>query len=81
MTKQQLIRKYESEEIAEQIIKAKQADEELKKTSIKDHPDCPGNKARKGLSYHMKSGSWFLHACCGATMSSIGYIHIVEVVD
>lgn len=34
------------EAAADAIISFKEADEKLLRTQVRDHPDCPGNKAR-----------------------------------
>ncbi|CAK9069365.1 Uncharacterized protein SCF082_LOCUS34741 [Durusdinium trenchii] len=41
MTFQQIAEKYKSEEVARRIVEAKLADPELRRTQVKDHPDCP----------------------------------------
>ena len=46
LTKTQIARKYESEELALEIISAKENDPALSQSHVKPHPDCPGNKAR-----------------------------------
>eukprot|EP00435_Cladocopium_sp_Y103_P022373 s1292_g5.t1 len=45
LTKTQIARKYESEELALEIINAKESDPALSQSHVKPHPDCPGNKA------------------------------------
>ena len=57
LTRGQIATKYQSDEMASAICDAKLADEELKSTHTKDHPDAPGVEAR----------SWF---CCGASCVS-----------
>ena len=41
LTRQQLTRKYESEDIADSICDTKDQDPELRKTHTKPHPDAP----------------------------------------
>ena len=45
LTRADLVRKYQSEEIADRIIQNKLSNEELKKTQTKPHPDDPTNEA------------------------------------
>lgn len=45
MTRAQLVRKYDSSDYADHIIAAKNRDEELRETHVKDHPDAPGVEA------------------------------------
>lgn len=46
MTKQQLVMKYNCEQIATNIVEQKCSDPELFKTQTKPHPDVPDNEAR-----------------------------------
>ena len=44
MTRAQIARKYESWDVANEICNSKLADEELKATHTKPHPDAPNNE-------------------------------------
>lgn len=45
LTKAQLIQKYGSEALAQEIIDSKTADEETRRTQTKAHPDAPESEA------------------------------------
>ena len=49
LTRYQIARIYNSEEVANEICEAKLADPELKETHTKLHRDCPHLEARKFL--------------------------------
>lgn len=58
MTFQQIAEKYKSEEVARRIVEAKLADPELRRTQVKDHPDCPESEAgfwKSGRLDYMKT--------------------------
>lgn len=63
LTKDQLIKKYDSVSIAEAIIASKLVDEETKRTQTKEHPDCPGNEAWMSSHYVLRVLNACAHAC------------------
>ena len=51
LTRSQLVKKYDSEEIADDICNTKLTDAELYESHTKPHPDCPQNEAGPFLDF------------------------------
>lgn len=70
LTRGQLVEKYRDEHMANVICDGKLADEELKKTHTKRHPDCPqdASEAQVEARYQIDVMYWTKVACMSGVL-------------
>jgi len=71
LTRQQLTIKYQSAEIAEEIVQTKLGDPELFKTQTKMHPDAPTSEAGLDL------GQWDI--LCGTLLTPLKQTRLLRI--
>ena len=60
LTRPQLLMKYGSQEVVDEIVNAKLSDPELKETQTKPHPDAPQSEARQIIFWFEGGGHTLL---------------------